>query len=114
MADCLLKQAGQDIGKRPATCFVAIEDQNNVTGYYTLSSKSLGREQIPDAYLNRVPKKSQRSCCFIGAAVQNGSMAVVVDLINSFAVAFYKKYGFELLPSSQSMFLPMQVIGQLM
>lgn len=40
-------------------------------------------------------------------------MAVVVDPINEKAVDFYKKYGFEQLPDSEKMFLPMKVIEQL-
>ncbi|MEM6846403.1 MAG: hypothetical protein AAF632_29620, partial [Bacteroidota bacterium] len=42
-----------------------------------------------------------------------GAMAVVVDPINENAVKFYKKYGFEQLPDSEKMFLPMNVIKQL-
>ncbi|MDA3818254.1 MAG: hypothetical protein PF486_12805 [Prolixibacteraceae bacterium] len=40
-------------------------------------------------------------------------MAVVVDPINEKAFDFYSKYGFEQLPDSERMFLPMKVIGQL-
>ena len=40
-------------------------------------------------------------------------MAVVVDPINEYAVEFYRKYGFEQLPDSEKMFLPMSVIEQL-
>jgi ribosomal protein S18 acetylase RimI-like enzyme len=43
-----------------------------------------------------------------------GAMAVVVDPINDKAVEFYKKYGFEQLPESGKMFLPMKVISQLL
>ena len=42
-----------------------------------------------------------------------GAMAVVVDPINEKAVEFYKKYGFEQLPDSEKMFLPMKIIEQL-
>lgn len=35
-------------------------------------------------------------------------MAVVVDPINEKAVKFYAKYGFEQLPDSKKMFLPMK------
>ncbi|ELR69316.1 hypothetical protein C900_05157 [Fulvivirga imtechensis AK7] len=40
-------------------------------------------------------------------------MAVVVDPISENAVKFYEKYGFEQLPDSEKMFLPMNVIRQL-
>ena len=42
-----------------------------------------------------------------------GAMAVVVDPINEFAVRFYEKYGFERLPDSERMFLPMNTIRQI-
>lgn len=40
-------------------------------------------------------------------------MAVVVDPMNEFAVKFYKKYGFEQLPDSEKMFIPMNTIKQI-
>ncbi len=42
-----------------------------------------------------------------------GAMAVIVDPINEKAIEFCKKYGFEQLPDSEKMFLPMKVIEQL-
>ncbi|MFV0553590.1 MAG: hypothetical protein ACK5LR_02690 [Mangrovibacterium sp.] len=40
-------------------------------------------------------------------------MAVVVDPINDLAVDFYKKYGFEQLPTSGKMFISMKIIAQI-
>ena len=42
-----------------------------------------------------------------------GAMAVIVDPINEKAIEFCKKYGFEQLPDSEKMFLPMKIIEQL-
>lgn len=56
LTDYIKKQVSQDIKKKLAVCFVAIDSDNNVIGYYTLSSESLGREQIPDKYLKKFPK----------------------------------------------------------
>jgi hypothetical protein len=39
-------------------------------------------------------------------------MAVVVDPMNKKVVDFYKRYGFEQLPDSEKIFIPMKVIGQ--
>ena len=136
------KQVSQDIRKRLATCFVAIDDQQNVIGYYTLSSESLGRELIPEKYLMQVPKNYNAPVILLGRLARDistkgtglgeyllldalfrsyrlsnesiGAMAVVVDPINEKAVDFYKKYGFEQLPDSEKMFLPMKVIEQLL
>lgn len=134
-------QVRQDIKKRLATCFVAIEDNLDVLGYYTLTSESLGRELIPEKYVNKVPKNYNAPVILLGRLARDiktkgtglgehllldalirsytlsnesiGAMAVVVDPINEFAVDFYKKYGFEQLPDSGKLFLPMNVIAQL-
>jgi predicted GNAT family N-acyltransferase len=135
------EQASQDIRKRLATCFVAIDEEQNVIGYYTLTSESLGRELIPDKYIKQVPKNYNAPVILLGRLARDistkgtglgehllldalfrsyklssesiGAMAVVVDPINKKAVDFYKKYGFEQLPDNEKMFLPMKVIEQL-
>lgn len=136
------KQVSQDIRKRLATCFVAIDERQNVVGYYTLTSESLGRELIPEKYLKQVPKNYNAPVILLGRLARDisakgtglgeyllldalfrsyqlsnesiGAMAVVVDPINEKAIDFYKKYGFEQLPDSEKMFLPMKVIEQLL
>lgn len=137
----ITKQVNQDIRKRLATCFVAIDKEQNVIGYYTLSSESLGRELIPEKYIKQVPKNYNAPVILLGRLARDistkgtglgeyllldalfrsyelsvksiGAMAVVAELISNKAVAFYKKYGFEKLPDSEKMFLPMKIIGQL-
>jgi predicted GNAT family N-acyltransferase len=141
LTDYIKKQVSQDIKKRLAVCFVAIDSDNNVIGYYTLSSESLGREQIPDKYLKKVPQNYNAPVILLGRLARNitakgtglgehllldalfraftlseesiGAMAVVVDPMNQFAIKFYKKYGFEQLPDSEKMFLPMSTIKQI-
>ena len=136
----LLTQANQDIKKRLATCFVAINENQEVIGYYTLSSESLGRESIPEKYSKQVPRNYNAPVILLGRLARDlsakgtglgehllldalfrsytlsqqsiGAMAVVVDPLNEFAVKFYAKYGFERLDSGK-MFLPMKVIEQL-
>ena len=141
LTDYIKKQVSQDIKKKLAVCFVAIDSDNNVIGYYTLSSESLGREQIPDKYLKKVPQNYNAPVILFGRLARNitakgtglgehllldalfraftlseesiGAMAVVVDPMNQFAIKFYKKYGFEQLPDSEKMFLPMSTIKQI-
>lgn len=141
LTDYIKKQVSQDIKKKLAVCFVAIDSDNNVIGYYTLSSESLGREQIPDKYLRKVPQNYNAPVILLGRLARNitakgtglgehllldalfraftlseesiGAMAVVVDPMNQFAIKFYKKYGFEQLPDSEKMFLPMRTIKQI-
>ena len=137
----LQKQASQDMRKGLATCFVAVDNENHVLGYYTLTSESLGREAIPEKYMKRVPKNYNAPVILLGRLARHlnskgeglgeyllidalfrsleiskksiGAMAVVVDPINENTVIFYKKYGFEQLPDSEKMFLPMKTIEKL-
>jgi ribosomal protein S18 acetylase RimI-like enzyme len=50
---------------------------------------------------------------FYVAGESLGSMGVVVDPLDEASVAFYKKFGFILLPDSEKMFLPMADIALL-
>lgn len=141
LSNYIKKQASQDLKKKLAICFVAADQHNNVLGYYTLSSESLGREMIPTKYLKRVPKNYNAPVILLGRLARDlkekgrglgefllvdalfraftlseesiGAMAVVVDPINAYAVQFYEKYGFEHLPDSSKMFLPMNTIKQI-
>jgi len=141
LTDYIKKQVSQDIKKKLAVCFVAIDSDINVIGYYNLSSESLGREQIPDKYLRKVPQNYNAPVILLGRLARNitakgtglgehllldalfraftlseesiGAMAVIVDPMNQFAIKFYEKYGFEQLPDSKKMFLPMSTIKQI-
>ena len=75
LANYIQRQVSQDVKKKLAVCFVAVNKSNNVIGYYTLSSESLGREQIPDKYIKKVPQNYNapvdqdhgvKPCCHIG------------------------------------------------
>jgi predicted GNAT family N-acyltransferase len=134
-------QVSQDIRKGLTTCFVAVDDNQHVIGYYTLASESLGRDAIPEKFIQQVPKNYNAPVILLGRLARDlkmkgtglgehllidalfrcykhsvesiGAMAVVTNPINQKAVAFYKKYGFEQLPDSEKMFLPMRIIKQL-
>lgn len=141
LTDYIQKQVSQDIKKKLAICFVALDVENNVRGYYTLSSQSLGRELIPGKYLKKVPENYNAPVILLGRLARDqtekgkglgehllldalfraftiseksiGAMAVVVDPINDYAVKFYEKYGFEQLPDSGKMFLSMNTVKQI-
>ena len=66
LSDYIQKQVSQDIKRRLAICFVAADSNNNVVGYYTLTSESLGRESIPEKYLKRVPRNYNAPVILLG------------------------------------------------
>ncbi len=141
LTNYIQKQVSQDVKKRLAICFVAADKDQNVVGFYTLTSESLGGDLIPEKFLKKVPKNYNAPVILLGRLARHikskgkglgehllldalfraftlsqesiGAMAVVVDPINEYAVEFYRKYGFEQLPDSEKMFLPMSVIEQL-
>ncbi len=117
------------------------DDLDKVKGYYTLSNEGIPRDLVPEFYQKKFPK-SYHSIpttligrlardqqfkgirvgefllldalykCFI-ASKTVASFAVVVDPIDDEAVSFYQKYGFQSLPDSGRMFLPMKTVEQL-
>lgn len=141
LTNYIRRQASQDVKRKLAVCFVAADADSNVVGYYTLTSESLGREQIPDKYIKQLPKHYNAPVILLGRLARDlkekgtglgehllldalfrayslseksiGAMAVVVDPINEYAEKFYKKYGFQKLPDSEKMFLPMKTIKQI-
>ncbi len=134
-------QVSQDIKKGLVVCYVALDEQQHVIGYYTLTSESLGRDLIPEKYAKQLPISYTAPVILLGRLARDvqtkgsglgehllldalfraydiskkslGAMAVVVDPISDYARAFYLKYGFLQLPDSGRLFLPMGVIRQL-
>lgn len=138
----LKRQASQDVRKKLAACFVLIKKETNVIqGYYTLSNNSIPQELIPEDFKKHFPKSYHSIPAtllgrlavdknFMGQGIGElllvdalkksyeiskviGSYAVVTDPINEKAENFYLKYGFQKLPDSGKMFLPMKTISQL-
>ncbi len=137
----LKTQAGQDVKRRLAACFVVVNAASQIIGYYTLSNHSLDRSLVPQAYQKKIPVHYNVPVTLLGRLARDhsmkktglgeyllmdalrraylisrtviGSMAVVVDPIHEKAVRFYDQYGFIPLPDSGKMFLPMQTIAQL-
>jgi hypothetical protein len=50
-------QASQDLRRRAATCFVAVEDGSNaVAGFYTLAAASLVLADLPEDQTKKLPR----------------------------------------------------------
>lgn len=132
------KQAKQDVNRDLSACFVLVNDENVVKGYYTLSANSIKRDDFPEPLQRKLPPsysdiptillgrlaidKTSKGNGFgeillIDALTRSlkiseslGTIAVIVDPIDENAQNFYTKYGFILLPTSGKMFLPMKTI----
>ena len=131
------KQAGQDIRRRISRIFVAVLPDNlkEVMGYYTLSSLSIGLEQLPPKLARKLPKHPVPAAlvgrlavnhnaqgCGIGKMLlvdaiqrilsvgdQIAIYAMVVDAINDNAKGFYEQFGFvPLSDNSSRLFLPLK------
>lgn len=127
--------------RKLAACFILADESQRVKGYYTLSSTSIPREILPGEIIRKLPVSYHNlPASLLGRlAVDNafkghrigetllvdallrsyeaasnsvGSMAVIVDPIDSNAEKFYKKYGFVLLPASGKMFIPMETVAK--
>ena len=136
----LKKQANQDVKRKVAVTYVAIDGRRCVIGYYTLSSFSIRLPELPAAAIKRLPKYPQVPATLLGrlavdeshqgiglgehllmdalaralrAASQIASYAVIVDAIDSNAVSFYRRYDFAPFPENgQRLFLPMSTIAR--
>jgi len=140
--DYLKIQAGQDMRRKLAACFVITQTENSdVLGYYTLSNYSIPpthfpesvRKEFPPNYLSipvtllgRLAVSENQKGKGLGkillmdalrrsyeASLEIGSLAVVVDPINQEAMEFYRKYDFVLLPDSGKMIIGMKMLGEL-
>jgi predicted GNAT family N-acyltransferase len=139
--DYIKKQAKQDVNRDLSACFVLVDNENVVKGYYTLSANSVKREDFPEALIKKLPPsyndlptillgrlaidntlqgKGYGEILLMDALTRSvkiseslGAIAVIVDPIDEKAQAFYAKYGFILLPTSGKMLIPIQTIKDL-
>jgi ribosomal protein S18 acetylase RimI-like enzyme len=129
-------QATQDIRRRVANCFVAVEvATGQVAAYYTLSAASIPLVDLPPAEIKRLPRYPTLPAVRIGrlavderfqgrglgaALLMNAAhrtlnadaaaYTLLVDAKNDGAVAFYQRYGFRpLISQPRTLFLPLAV-----
>ena len=127
-------QATQDIRRRIAACFVAIErDTKTIAGYYTIATSSLPLTDIAVATAKKPPRYPLVPAVRIGrlavALTQRGkgigagllidgiarafrgdlmAFAMVVDAKDDAAIAFYQHHGFVAFASApMSLYLPL-------
>ena len=139
--DYLQKQASQDVRRRISRVFVASPEgyDNEVVGYYTLSSLSIAQLQLPQTHVHKLPRhpipaaligrlavdqsaqgNGVGALLLLSADAINRTLAVshdiaiyamVVDAINNEAQQFYQYFGFTKFSSeSNRLFLPLKGI----
>lgn len=126
-------QVSQDVRRRIATCFVAInQDSNEVAGYYTLSATSVALDALSPEIIKKLPRYPVVPAALLGrlavarphqgiglggvlladalmrsARTEMGVYAMIVDAKDEPAQRFYERYGFTLLPGqTRRLFLP--------
>jgi ribosomal protein S18 acetylase RimI-like enzyme len=131
----LTELAFQDIARRLAGCFVALDDTGKIVGYYTLAATSIALDDLPADKKKRLPRYPSVPAVLIGRLAVDvtyrgrgvgsalivdavtrtdrfgiGAFAMIVDAKDDAALAFYQANGFLRIPGeSRRMFLEMAV-----
>lgn len=133
----ILKNATKDVKAGACTCFVIINEHDEVVAYYTLSTESIPKEEAPEEYQKSI-KYETIPVILLGRLARDhsvkgqgygrfmliealkrsvkvvkehiGAVAVIVDPIDEEAISYYSKYGFTMLPDSGRMFMSMKKI----
>lgn len=133
----LLRNVTNDVNQGACTCFVILNDKSAVIGYYTLSSSSISKNEIPKELKGKIKyedvpiillgrlaiDKNYKGKgmgekllldalikCMTTAKESIGARAVIVDPLDEEAISFYKKYGFTLIPDTRKMFMTIKEI----
>ena len=120
-------QASQDIKRRIATCFVAVEEKSReVVGYYTLTATSVALSAFSPEIVKKLPRYPVVPAVLLGrlavtrrhqgqglggvlladalkrtSRAELGVFAMLVDAKDEAAQRFYEHHGFTLLPGDQ-------------
>jgi GNAT superfamily N-acetyltransferase len=120
----LREQASQDVRRRIATCFVALNvTSQDVAGYYTLTATSVALTALSPEISRKLPRYPVAPAALLGRLAVNrryqgqglggilladalkrtaraelGVFAMLVDAKDENAQRFYERYGFTLLP----------------
>lgn len=129
----LREQVSQDMRRRVAACFVAIDDEQRVAGYYTLATASVPLVDLPDALRRKLPRYNAVPAIRMGrlavdaafkgrglggallvnalgrAAIADiPAVVLVADAKDEQAAAFYRHHGLVALPESpMTLILPL-------
>ena len=122
----------QDMKRRIAGCFVALDDARTIIGFYTLAATAVAVDALPTELTKRLPRYPLVPAVLIGrlavaldhqgkglgralifdAAIRTdrlgiGTFALIVDAKDDRAVSFYQSSGFELIRGeTRRLFVP--------
>ena len=133
------QHATQDVRRRIATCFVALNTDNRIVGFYTLASASVLLADLPQSVAKKLPRypsipavrmgrlavpQSERGKGLGAALVADAltrsmsseiaAFALIVDAKDDNASAFYRHHGFlPLTHETRTLFLPLATAAPL-
>lgn len=131
-------QVAQDIRRRVTACFVALDGNGKIAGYYTLATASILLTELPLAQMKKLPRypavptvRMGRLAVDIhyrgrglgGALLANALLraarseiaayAMLVDAKDEQAESFYRHYGFiQLADTARTLFLPLATVSR--
>ena len=130
------QQVTQDVRRRVAACFVAMDGEQRVAGYYTLAAASVLLAELPGATAKKLPRYPSVPAIRMGrlavdqafkgqglggalladalecaARSEIAAFALVVDAKDETGAAFYAHHGFIALPDAAlTLFLPLATV----
>jgi ribosomal protein S18 acetylase RimI-like enzyme len=133
------EQISQDVRRRVAACFVALNAENRIAGYYTLASASLRLTDLPSHLAKKLPRYPSVPAVRMGRLAVDeafkgqglggalladalartirseiAAYALIVDAKDENSAAFYRHHGFIILPESPlTLFLPLATVRAL-
>jgi predicted GNAT family N-acyltransferase len=131
-----IRQVSQDIKRNIATCFVALDSDDNIAGFYTLSSASIALTTLPDTIVKKLPRYPVVPAVRLGRLAVDinfrgkglggalladafsrvidsdiGIYAMIVDAKDTTATDFYRHHGFiPFMDLPQTLFLPIETV----
>lgn len=130
------EQVSQDIRRRAAACFVAVDDAQRIVGYYTLAAAGVPLDRLPEDVRRKLPRYASVPAVRMGrlavdaafkgqglggallvdalrraAGAEIPAAVLVVDAKDEQAAAFYKHHGFiALIDAPLTLFLPLATV----
>ena len=132
------ERVSQDVRRRIASCFVALDERDRIAGFYTLAASSVPLADLPADTARRLPRYPTVPAVRMGRlavaiAFQGRSLgaalladaiertarsdiaahALIVDAKDETAAAFYRHHGFLALPEAPlTLFLPLATVAK--